>query len=86
MKYVLIAFTLTLAACAQLTNSGGTAQSVDVIDYKHKVYKTTCSGLVDSWPDCAARARKTCEKGYEEIRRVENPTAVLRELTFQCKK
>ena len=77
---------LLLIACAQMTNSGGASQSVSTIDYKSKLYRTSCSGLVDSWADCFARARKTCTDGYEEIGRSENPVGVERRLTFQCKK
>lgn len=84
MRKIISLVLLGLTGCAQLMH--GAEQTVSTVDYKNQVYKTTCSGLADTWGDCFARARKTCEKGYQEISRIENPSAVRRELTFQCKK
>lgn len=82
MKLWIAMVSLMLAGCASLSNSGG-EQSVVVLDAKTKLIGVTCSGLVDGWPDCWARAKKACSNGYTQESRVEN--GVHRELTFRCK-
>ena len=46
---------------------------------------TTCSGAVEEWGSCAAKAAKTCPNNYEVIERFETPSGASRELTFKCK-
>ena len=53
---------------------------------KQGIYKVTCSGAVEEWANCYARASQTCNGNYERIDRFETPVGGRRELTFQCKK
>jgi hypothetical protein len=85
MRVFLILFILSLnGGCAQLMR--GETQPVQVLDLKNKIMATTCSGLVEHWQNCYEKARKSCENGYQIINKIESPSSVRREITFQCNK
>ncbi len=84
MKILILCIAIVLNGCAQLMR--GEVQPVQVLDYKNKIMVTTCSGLVEHWQNCYAKARESCNSGYEIIKKIENSSSVRRELTFQCKK
>jgi hypothetical protein len=84
MKLFIILVAL-LSGCAQLTNSGGYASPVKLIDDKQKIYSNLCSGTVEDWGNCGDRANKTCANSYEIIKKVETPVGAKRELIFRCK-
>ncbi|MDP2248249.1 MAG: hypothetical protein Q8J65_08970 [Nitrosomonadales bacterium] len=85
MKLLFILPMLFLSACAALMNAEGAAQPVKRIDVKEKIFITTCSGVVEDWGSCNSKAQKTCENGYEIMKKEENPPTAYRELTFKCK-
>lgn len=85
MKYTLLFVGFLLSGCYALNNAEGARQPVKSIDIKQSLYKTTCSGLAESWPECLAKAKKTCVNGFETINREQTPVGAKRELTFQCK-
>jgi len=58
MKLVVVILTLILAACSSLSNPQGAAQGVKMVD-KKGTYKVTCSGAVEEWANCYARASQT---------------------------
>ena len=74
-----------LVGCAQLQR--GQLQPVKRIDKKDPIYATTCSGAVEDWGSCFAKAKATCPNGYEVLEKFEKPDAggITRELTFGCK-
>lgn len=81
MKPIVILLMLTLLGCAQLMK--GDLQPV--ISLKGGDMFTTCSGAVEDWSSCNAKARRTCPTGYELLKRDESPVGGKRELTFRCK-
>lgn len=85
MKLMIMLSTLLLTSCYALSNPQGTIQSVKLVDANQKVYKTTCSGMVEMWPDCLSKAKTTCDKGYIELEKIITPAGARRELKFQCK-
>ena len=85
MKLFAASIALALSACTALSNPQGAAQSVQILDYKNKVYKATCNGAVEDWPNCFDRAKQTCSNGYGQIERNQSPVGGKREIIFQCK-
>jgi hypothetical protein len=85
MKFILTLVLLTLSACASLSNPQGATQPVQTLDYKNKIYRATCNGAVEDWPNCIERAKKTCSNGYTQKERNQSPVGGKRELVFQCK-
>ena len=85
MKHLYLFIGLSLSGCYALNNPEGAVQPVRTVDYKQQIYKATCSGLAEAWPECLAKAKKTCLNGYETISREQTPVGAKRELTFQCK-
>jgi hypothetical protein len=86
MKLFGVIVTLMLTGCYALSNPQGAAQSVQTLDYKNKIYKATCNGAVEDWPNCYDRAKQTCPNGYSQKERNQSPVGGKRELEFQCKK
>lgn len=81
MKFLLISFfTFALFGCAQLMH--GEQQAV--VPKSNGEYYTSCSGAVEDWSSCNAKARKTCGGEYQVLRKDESPVGGRRELTFQC--
>lgn len=73
------------AGCKQLMH--GEMQPVKEINFKEKIYSTTCSGAVEDMGACDSKARDTCKGEYTVMRRFETIAhGARRELTFQCKK
>jgi len=85
MKLILSAMLLAFSACAALSNPGKAMQPVTYKNQQEKIMFTTCSGAVEEWGSCAAKAAKTCPNNYEVIERFETPSGASRELTFKCK-
>lgn len=87
MKFavILLGIVVVLSGCAQLQK--GQLQPVKRIDKKDPIYSTTCSGAVEDWGSCYAKAKATCASGYDVLDKFEKPDAggVTREFTFQCK-
>ena len=75
---------LAISACSTLTNSNSTMQPVTYKNIQEKIMFTTCSGAVEEWGSCFAKAAKTCPNHYEVIERFETPVGGNRELTFKC--
>ncbi len=86
MKALYIAlFLMVLSGCAALNNSKGALQPVLLKDAKANIYFTSCSGAVEDWSRCYAKAHSTCAKGYDVLEKNESPVGGRRELTFQCR-
>lgn len=85
MKLLSIVGLLLLTSCAQLMNGESQLQPVVVKDAKLKIMATTCSGMVEDWGSCNMKAKKSCSKGYDVIKKTENASNALREMEFQCK-
>jgi hypothetical protein len=75
-------FVFALLGCDQLLHG----QQQPVKSLKNNMYFTGCGGAVETWASCNDKAMNTCPAGYGVIKRDENSTGTLRELTFQCKK
>ena len=86
MKLFAVLVTLMLTGCYALSNPQGAAQPVQTVDYKNKIYKATCNGAVEDWPNCYDRAKQTCPNGYNLKERNQSPVGGKRELVFQCNK
>ena len=86
MKLFALLISVALRACTALTNPQGAAQPVQTLDYKNKIYKATCNGAVEDWPNCFDRAKQTCPNGYAQTERNQSPVGGKRELVFQCNK
>ena len=86
MKLLAILLTLLLSGCYALSNPQGAAQPVRTLDLKNQIYKATCNGAVEDWPNCFDRAKQTCPNGYAQIERNQSPVGGKRELVFQCNK
>ena len=71
-----------LVGCDQLLH--GQEQPVKLL--KTNTYFTGCGGAVETWASCNNKAMNTCPAGYVVIRKDENSTGTVRELTFQCNK
>lgn len=84
MKLIILLSVLGLSACSALMNAEGAAQPVKRIDVKERIFLTTCSGVVEDWGTCNSKAQKTCENGYEILKKEENSPTAYRELTFKC--
>lgn len=84
MRNLVIVFfiALILSACEQLLKG----QQQPVIPRTNGNYFTSCSGTVENWASCNDKALKTCQNGYEEVKKEENGSGIVRELTFKCKK
>ncbi len=85
MKYLFLLVGFGLTGCYALNNAEGARQPVKSVDIRQGIYKTTCSGLAEAWPQCLEKAKETCKNGYETIDRVQTPVGAKRELTFRCK-
>jgi hypothetical protein len=85
MKLLTLLLPLILSACSALMNAEGAAQPVKRIDVKEMIFFTTCSGVVEDWGTCNSKAQKTCQNGYEIMKKEENSPTAYRELTFKCK-
>jgi len=85
MKFIVFLIPFFLTSCYALSNPAGATQPVKLIDGKQNIYRTSCSGLAEAWPDCLSKAKATCTKGYYELDRVITPVGAKRELKFQCK-
>ena len=85
MKLFAVILTLMLTGCYALSNPQGAAQTVKVIDLKSQIYKATCNGAVEDWPNCFDRAKQTCPNGYAQKERNLSPVGGKREIVFQCK-
>ena len=66
-------------------NAEGAAQPVKRVDVKEPIFFTTCSGAVEDWGTCNSKAQRTCENGYEVVKKAESNATGYRELTFRCK-
>ena len=86
MKLLAVLITLMLTGCYALSNPQGSAQPVQTLDYKNKIFKATCNGAVEDWPNCYDRAKQTCPNGYVQKERNQSPVGGKRELVFQCNK
>ena len=86
MKLFAVLVTLMLTGCYALSNPQGAAQPVQTVDYKNKIYKATCNGAVEDWPNCYDRAKQTCPNGYNLKERNQSPVGGKRELVCQCNK
>lgn len=84
MKISLLVLILSLSGCYALSNPNGAIQPVKPKDAKNNIYFTTCSGTVEDWPDCHAKAKATCKSNYEILEKAESPVGGKREITFQC--
>jgi len=84
MKFIALLIPFFLTSCYALSNAGGAIQPVKLLDGKQNIYKTTCSGMVETWPDCLSKAKATCPNGYDELDRVITPVGARRELKFKC--
>lgn len=84
MKYqfILLVSLLILVGCSQLMR--GQEQPVVTKNAKESVYFTTCSGAVENWGTCSAKALRTCVKGYSIVEKTENANGGFRTLTFKC--
>lgn len=60
-------------------------QPVNLLDSKHKIYKTTCSGMAETIGSCHQKAQRTCSGNYQVIEEKVDSTGVHRELKFQCR-
>ncbi|NOT14645.1 MAG: hypothetical protein HOP21_03505 [Methylotenera sp.] len=85
MKLLLITVLLALSACTALSNPNAAMQPVGYKNVQEKIMFTTCSGSVEEWGSCFAKAKKTCPNSYDVIERVESAVGGKRELTFKCK-
>ncbi len=85
MKLFAVLITLGFTACTALSNPQGAAQPLHPVDLKNKIYKATCNGAVEDWPNCYERAKQTCPNGYALKERTQSPLGGKRELVFQCK-
>ena len=87
MKFLTLMLVLlvTMSGCKALMNAEGAAQPVKRIDAKEPIYFTTCSGAVEDWGTCNSKAQRTCDKGYETVKKAESNATGYRELTFRCK-
>ena len=81
-KLLIVIVVALLSACQQLQH--GQIQPVKLIGTNK--YLTTCSGAVEAWGDCYAKAKLTCDKGYNIISAKENAQGGIRTFEFQCKK
>jgi len=81
MKSALIVGILMLSGCAQLMHG----DTQPVVKLKNGDMFTTCSGAVEEWSSCNAKARQTCANGFEVLHKDESPVGGKRELTFNCK-
>ena len=79
IQYFLLA--ISVSACQQLLN--GQTQPVTV---RNGNYVVGCGGAVETWGSCNNKALNTCPSGYGIVRKDENSTGTVRELTFSCKK
>jgi hypothetical protein len=86
MKLFSVLVILILSGCYAISNPQGAAQPVQTLDYKNKIYKATCNGAVEDWPNCLDRAKQTCPNGYELKERNQSPVGGKRELVFKCNK
>jgi hypothetical protein len=85
MKLFFVFAVIVLTGCSALSNPQRAAQSVTMVDARQNIMKTTCSGAVEDWPNCYARAQQSCPNGYLQKERNVNPMGGKRELVFQCK-
>jgi hypothetical protein len=83
MKYCLFILVGLVAGCAQLQH--GQIQPVVLKSAKESIYFTTCSGAVEDWASCYAKARNTCSDGYKITEQNENGNGGFRDITFKCK-
>jgi hypothetical protein len=79
---ILLAFFFT--GCAQLTS--GQEQPVLTRNAKEGIYYTTCSGAVENFSTCNAKAMKRCTKGYVVVENYQDSNGTIRSITFQCNK
>jgi hypothetical protein len=70
-------------SCTSLINPQ--EQPVNLIDGKANIYITTCSGLAETIGTCHAKAKRTCQNGYEVLKESLDSSGVHREIKFQCK-
>ena len=85
MKFIVLLIPFFLTSCYALSNPGAATQPVKLLDGKQNIYKTSCSGMVETWPDCLSKAKSTCPNGYDELYRDITPVGARRELKFKCK-
>lgn len=83
MKYLYLGLWTLVSACANLTK--GAEQPV--MQYRDaNTYRTTCSGMAESWANCSQKANRTCTKGYDIVEKKADSNGIHRELIFTCKK
>lgn len=84
MKLSLGVLLLFLTGCSALNNPNGAIQPVKARDAKNSIYFTSCSGTVEDWPNCNAKAKATCKSGFDVLDKAESAVGGKREITFQC--
>ena len=67
MRSIVILYAFFLSSCYAFNHPGDTVQPVITLDANQQIYKASCSGLVEAWPDCLSKAKNTCKDGYYEI-------------------
>lgn len=83
MRFLIVPlFVLALLGCNQLLHG----QQQPVKPLKNNMYFTGCGGAVETWASCNDKAMNTCPSGYVVVKKDENSTGTVRELTFQCNK
>jgi hypothetical protein len=63
----------------------GQEQPVNIVDGKLNIYRTTCSGMVETIGTCHEKAQRTCKQGYNLLNELRDSSGVHREIRFQCK-
>jgi len=70
--------------CSSLLSSSGRTQSVQLLDSKTQIFRTTCSGMAETIGSCHMKAKETCERGYQLLSEKLDSSGVHREIIFQC--
>ena len=70
-------------SCSSLMNFQ--EQPVVTINDKEYIYKTSCSGMVETIGTCHEKAKRICKKGYGVLQENLDASGIHREIVFQCK-
>jgi len=79
MNRIVVVLASLLCACVSSTSN------LQPVTMKGGNMFTTCSGVVEDWASCNAKAIKACSGKYDVVQKDENPSGAQRELTFKCK-
>ncbi len=82
MKFLVLLLAFFLNGCDQLLRG----QEQPVLPRADGNYFTACGGAVETWSTCNLKAQRTCSSGYSVIKKDENGSGTVRELTFKCNK